>query len=168
MKRLSKGFGAQALVIAIALAGLFTLPPAQAAYLTTDQVLNNVYDSSNKALKFETVTGGASSSISAFFSDEVATPSVQAKASGTAWLYAVHAINTTGDTAYLQIFNKPSASVTLGTTAPSWVLRIPGTSSITIAFPTPISLGGTGLSVAGTTTATGSTEATLSVSLGYK
>lgn len=103
-----------------------------------------------------------------FFNDSVSSASVQIKATG-AQLCALNVVNTTGATAYLQVFGKPAATVSVGTTPPDWVLRIPGTGSIALDFSTPMFISsGTGLSVAGTTTSTGSTPAILSVGALYR
>lgn len=71
--------------------------------------------------------------------------------------------NTTAAVAYLQIFCTPAASVTVGTTAPNWVIPMPATGGLTLTFPDGWSLGGTGLTIAATTTRTGSTGATTDV-----
>lgn len=163
MNRISAVFLTLALVVGAFLAS----PAAKAApYLTGDQVLNSVVDTTNKALKVEPVTGGASSSALPFFNDSVSTTSVQVKASGAAYLYALNVVNTTGATAYLQLFGTATAS--LGTTSPTWVVRVPGTSSVTFASSLPIAIAGSGLCLGGTTTSTGGTPAVLSVSLGYR
>lgn len=66
--------------------------------------------------------------------------------------------NTNVSQAYAQIYSLPSASVTVGTSTP--VLSIPIPAGGTNGFSLPLSgiaVGGTGISVAATTTATGST-----------
>lgn len=78
-------------------------------------------------------------------------------------LYWLHVMNLKASVLYLQLFNKASASVTLGTTAPDLTFPIPtqGTTNgagFTLAVPNGIALG-TGISYAITTTATGSTTA---------
>lgn len=77
-------------------------------------------------------------------------------------LYAVWALNNTAAIAYIQVFNLASASVTLGTTTPDYVLPLPASSGATIA----LDLGcahGTGITVACTTTRGGSTTAACDV-----
>lgn len=73
---------------------------------------------------------------------------------------------------YLQIFNAPSASVTLGSTAPTFVLMLapqaPGGIGTSL---NGISLGGTGFTIAATTTPTGSSgpaTSTINCSFAYK
>ncbi len=71
-------------------------------------------------------------------------------------------VNTTAALAYLQIFLVPAASVTLGTTTP--FLVIPLLASGGLALPNlDLRLGGTGVSIACTTTRTGSTGAAVDV-----
>lgn len=76
-------------------------------------------------------------------------------------------VNTTAATAYLQMFNAVATAVTLGTNAPTHVIRLGANESITIKFTDdlPMNLGGTGLSIAGTTTENGNTTAALSVEM---
>jgi hypothetical protein len=76
---------------------------------------------------------------------------------GLQYMFAVN-----GDAAvrYVQIFNVPAASVTLGTTVPVLVFSLASSSTNSISFPTIAPLLGSGISVAVTTTATGATPAT--------
>lgn len=99
---------------------------------------------------------------SPFFNDNVTTV-VQVK--GTkAWLHELDLVNTTAAVAYVQIFFKPSASVTLGTTAPDLIVRLPANASKTLAWPFGVTLSaGTGLSFAATTTTNGAVTAAVSV-----
>lgn len=109
-------------------------------------------------------TGGAQP----FFNDAVAGAVVQVKATA-GQIFNAHLLNTTAAAAFLQVFFKPAASVTLGTTAPDYVVHLGANESQTINFPSE-GLGlaaGTGISIAGTTTATGSTGAAISTSLAY-
>lgn len=106
-----------------------------------------------------------------FFNDAVAGTVVQVKAS-TGQLYSLSLTNTTAATAYLQVFCKPSASVTLGTTVADFTFRLKTNAGAgdqrDMTFPVGIGCSaGTGLSLAGTTTATGSTGAAISVSASY-
>jgi len=109
----------------------------------------------------------------AFFNDAVTT-AVQVK--GTAGqVYMIDVVNTTAAAAYLQIFFKPLTAVTLGTTAPDCVIRLLASVGKTIVFTVPIGFPpaasaatqGSGLTIAGTTTPTGSTTAALSVAAVY-
>lgn len=102
-----------------------------------------------------------------FYNDAVAATVVAVKGAGAALVYWLKIINTTGAAAYLQIFNAPAASVTLGTTAPAWVVPLAANESQLIALPFPLEFGGSGLSIAGTTTPTGNSAATLKVSTLY-
>ena len=75
-------------------------------------------------------------------------------------LYLLQCGNTNASEAYVQVFSVPSASVTLGTTAPDYSVPIAATSTGGFSMAMPIQFTGgtnTGLSVAATTTATGST-----------
>lgn len=77
-------------------------------------------------------------------------------------------LNTTAAVAYLQIFNLPAASVTIGTTAPALSIGVPLSAAIVIALPEDgLNLAGSGLSIAGTTTRAGLTGAGLDVNLGW-
>lgn len=101
------------------------------------------------------------SAASPFFNDAVAGTVVQVK--GTAGqLYGMHLVNTTGSVAYLQVFWLPSTSVTLGTTTPAFDVRLAANADLMV--PMAVGVGqGSGISLAGTTTATGSTGAAISV-----
>lgn len=124
----------------------------------------------------------ATASGKTFFNDAVANGAVTNIKTTAGLLYSLSLTNTVNATSYLQIFFQPAAQVTLGTTAPDYVIRLPPSalavgSARDIQFPVPIggfilaggSLGanksglGTGLSIAGTTTPTGKTGAAISV-----
>lgn len=109
------------------------------------------------------VEGGASP----YFFDAVTGTVKDVKASAAGQLYHLKLVNTTAAAAYLQIFNAKASSVTLGTTVATWTLRLAANESVNIPFATPLALGGSGISIAGTTTATGSTGAAISVSALY-
>lgn len=64
--------------------------------------------------------------------------------------------NTNASEGYVQVFNLPSGSVTLGTTAPTLSIPIAATSTGGFALAQPIAMSGSGISAAATTTATGS------------
>ncbi|MGH8323449.1 MAG: hypothetical protein ACRETD_06575 [Steroidobacteraceae bacterium] len=103
-----------------------------------------------------------------FFNDAVTGVPVQVKA-GAGQLFALKLVNTTAATAYLQIFDLLAAGVTLGTTPAKFTLRLAANESVTIPMFVPLGLGqlndgAAGISMAGTTTAAGSTGAAISVS----
>lgn len=97
------------------------------------------------------------------YQSALAATKVQIKA--TAGTFGGYIMLTNPNTAetYLQVFNKASASVTVGTTAPDFVLRIPGLATASgtgVAANLELVNGvamSTGITVAATTTATGST-----------
>lgn len=97
-----------------------------------------------------------------FFNDAVSNTIVQVKSS-RGDLYGLKLVNTTAATAYLQIFGELAANVVLGTTAPVMTIRLAANESIFCSTPVPVSVGPNGISVAGTTTPTGSTGAAISV-----
>jgi hypothetical protein len=103
-----------------------------------------------------------------FFNDAIAGAVTNVKASGVAQLWALRLVNTVAAASYLQIFFKPAASVTLGTTVPDFVIRLQTSESLApMMWPVPLQKDGgsnTGLSIAGTTTPTGNTGAAISVS----
>lgn len=109
-----------------------------------------------------------------FFNDAVGGTVVNVPASSHR-IWAMHLVNTTAAAAYLQIFNQPASGVTLGTTAPTWVIRLGANATADLTFPDAVSLGTlpssgtvappTNISIAGTTTPTGLTAAIISVSM---
>ena len=108
-----------------------------------------------------------------FFNDAVAGTVVAIKAT-QGGIYYLKLVNTTAAVAYLQIFFLPAASVTPGTTVPDWTLRLAANESVPIPELGGLGLNaitrgvpGTGLSAAGTTTATGLTGAAISVSAAF-
>lgn len=100
-----------------------------------------------------------------FFNDSVAGTKVVVKAAG-GHLVALRLLNTTAAAAYLQMFDKLTAAVTVGTTTPDFTLRLAANEAIILQIPLPWSFV-LGLVIAGTTTATGSTGAAISVSALY-
>lgn len=68
--------------------------------------------------------------------------------------YIVH--NPNAAVTYIQVWNLASASVTVGTTAPTWTIGVPANGTANLELVNGI-LHGTGFTVAATTTATGST-----------
>lgn len=72
----------------------------------------------------------------------------------------IEVANTTAAIAYIQIFWLAAASVTLGTTAPNFVIPVPASGGVVLPFDGAWTTGGGGAwSLASTTTATGSTNA---------
>jgi hypothetical protein len=124
-------------------------------------------------------TAYADVSGSTFFSDAVT--AVANIKTGRGLIYLLDLMNGAAATSYLQVFFQPASKVTLGTTAPDLVIKLPTNAGSgftkTVSFPIPVgatiqtggSLGstttgpGTGLSVAGTTTATGASTAAIGV-----
>ncbi len=103
-----------------------------------------------------------------FFNDAVSGTVVNIKSNGFADLFSVKLVNTTGVTAYLQVFAKPAASVTLGTTVPDFVFRLSANETTNPSdIGPPLQFRGTGLSIAGTTGPGNSTGAIISVSAVY-
>jgi alpha-galactosidase len=100
-----------------------------------------------------------------------ATPFYNASVAGTAvavkaargQIHAIHLVNTTGSTAFLQVHAKPAASVALGTDVPAFEIRLAANATFTLPLTVPIDPGGTGIAVAGTTTSGGSSGAAVSV-----
>lgn len=82
-------------------------------------------------------------------------------------IYGIALLNETAAVAYLQLFKRASASVTVGTNAPDLALGLPASGGLTLSFPQGLIMGGDGLTIAGTTTRTGSTGANISVNLIY-
>lgn len=74
-------------------------------------------------------------------------------------LYGYHIYNPNTSVIYVQLFNLASASVTVGTTAPTAVLAIPPLGWADAEPATPIAFG-TALTIAATTTSTGSVAPT--------
>lgn len=78
-------------------------------------------------------------------------------------IYVLKLRNTTGAAAYLQIFGKKAADVSLGTDTPQAVIPLGANEVVAIPMPVPLYIGPAGISVAGTTTATGSSGAAIDV-----
>ena len=103
-----------------------------------------------------------------FFNDAVGgtvVDMVSAPASPATVLY-MRLVNTTAAAAYLQVFRSAAASVTLGTTAPYWVYRLAANETLTIQRPWCLgadTAAQRSISIAGTTTSTGSSAAVISV-----
>lgn len=90
----------------------------------------------------------------AFDPAAAATP-VELKARGEARVVAVDAYNPGTAMAFLQLFGKAAADVTLGTTRPDWVIPIPQGGGRDPVFPQPLVFAA-GLTYAVTSTASGS------------
>lgn len=80
-------------------------------------------------------------------------------------VYAINLINGAAAVSYFQIFNLPAASVTVGTTAPLVSIGLPASAGLTISFPRGWILGGSGLTIASTTTRAGSSTAAVDYNL---
>lgn len=103
-----------------------------------------------------------------FFNDAVAATVVQVK-KDAGQIFALRLVNTTAAVAYLQVFDQLAANVTLGTTAPKFVVRLAANESMTFPICVPLGIGqlqtsNPGISLAGTTSASGATPAAISVS----
>ncbi len=72
---------------------------------------------------------------------------------------AIHLLNKEVAVSYFQVFNLPSASVTVGTTVPLFSIGVPASASMPLSFGDGQILGGSGLTIASTTTRAGSTTA---------
>lgn len=97
---------------------------------------------------------------STFYNDAIAGTKTTVKAA-PAKVHAIHLVNTTGSTAYLQVFNKLAADVTVGTTVADFAIRLAANATFTLPLTMPLDFS-VGVVVAGTTTSTGSTGAAIS------
>lgn len=107
----------------------------------------------------------ATSGGTSIYSGSLTTTVTDIKASA-GQLYGWQIGNTNATNVYVQIFNLGHASVTLGTTPPTMSLFIPTGGGATINLPQGIAFG-TAISVACTTTRTGSTAPASSVDLNF-
>ena len=89
---------------------------------------------------------------------------VRAIKSGGSRIFGYLINNPNAAEAFMQIFYKPSTSVILGTTAPDLIVKIAATGSVAWDFMDPRGVNSTGLSMAATTTDTGSTANTTGLS----
>jgi hypothetical protein len=96
-----------------------------------------------------------------YFNDAVAGTKQTVK-DAPAKLYGVKLVNTTAAAAYLQVFDKLAANVTVGTTTPTFCFRLAANESVNIQFEAPIDFQN-GMTLAGCTSATNSTGAAISV-----
>jgi hypothetical protein len=81
-------------------------------------------------------------------------------------IYGWQILNTTSAIAYVQVFDKTSANVTVGTTAPDYVIPLPPSGGATIEISQGITHAN-GITAACTTTRTGSTGAACDVLMFY-
>lgn len=81
-------------------------------------------------------------------------------------VYSITIHNANAAEAYLQVFDAQSASVTVGTTAPTFVIGCDAATQIHCVFPKPILLG-SGFTIASTTARAGATGATQEVTITY-
>lgn len=102
-----------------------------------------------------------------FFDDAVSGTVVQIK-DAYGQLVGLRVLNLAAVAAYLQVFAKPAASVVLGTDVPAWCIRLTPNEAAALPLRIPFSpSGGTGLSLAATTTPGGSVGTPVSVSALY-
>jgi hypothetical protein len=102
------------------------------------------------------------------FSGQVAATVQALETKGACAIRALTFLNTTLAVAYLQIFNLPAGSVTLGTTVPVLSIGVPLSAALVMALPEEgWNMYGDGLSCAGTTTRTGNTGAALDINIGW-
>jgi hypothetical protein len=101
------------------------------------------------------------------FNDDNVAATVKQIKLGPGLVAGLKIVNTTAVAAYLQMFDEAASIVTLGTTPPYVWFRLSANESIMIALNEPITFGGSGVSIAGTTTPTGNTGAILSVTALY-
>lgn len=94
------------------------------------------------------------------------TTTVTAIKTSAGQLYGWHIFNANATTIYVQIFNVATGSVTLGTTAPTMALGIPAGGGANVMTDSGIAFA-TAISVACTTTRTGSTAPASSVDLNF-
>lgn len=99
------------------------------------------------------------------FNGSVAGTATAVKASA-GQIYGYHILNTTAAIAYVQVFNVAQGSVTVGTTAPTYVLGIPASGGAVFSNDLGIAHG-TAITIACTTTRSGSTGATCEVTIYY-
>ncbi|MEM4413044.1 MAG: hypothetical protein QXD59_02080 [Candidatus Caldarchaeum sp.] len=79
-------------------------------------------------------------------------------------IVCIELTNPGASLAYLQVFNRRASGVTLGTTAPDFVASAVAGGNKTVTFPVPARFKN-GVTIACTTTPTGSTAAPMHVSL---
>ena len=82
---------------------------------------------------------------------------------GPITIHTLILFNTTAATAYIQMFVGPTSQFVLGTTEPHKVIPLPASSGVAVNVGDGWFLGGTGLTIAATTTRTGSSTAAVDV-----
>lgn len=105
-------------------------------------------------------TGGLS-----IYSASVGATKTQVKASA-GQLYGWYIYNSNSSAAYVQFFDVANASITLGTTAPTFALGIPASSGANVFTDSGIAFA-TAINWAATTTRTGSTAPTNTVDVNF-
>lgn len=84
------------------------------------------------------------------------------------FLWHVNISNTNSSTVFVQFYDKATAGVvTVGTTAPYWVLAIPANSGVTDFDMTKALIFSNGIVIAATTTTTGGTAPSSNVTLSF-
>lgn len=81
-------------------------------------------------------------------------------------VYCIHYMNANAAVSYLQIFDLDADDVTVGTTAPTYVLMAPANSEVNFSPPVPIEHSA-GFTVASATTATGASNSAGYVTIVY-
>ena len=92
------------------------------------------------------------------FSEQVTTVQ-NVKSSGPVTVYSLVFFNTTAAKAYIQMFREPADGVNLGTTVAPIKIPLPASSGITLSMSNGWFASPNGLSIAATTTRTGSVTA---------
>lgn len=171
----------QAIVVVLALLTAIFLPEVSAQTLTTTQptiatatTVTSGYTEvpavcsgstcnaqQGDVLGHQIVTGGATVdgavATSAATTSTLAATIFSVKASAGN-LYGVHFYNGAATTCYIQIFDKASGSVSLGSDTPALTVAMPTVAANALQNnPVPLKYFGTAISAASTTTATGST-----------
>lgn len=81
-------------------------------------------------------------------------------------IHSITLLNATAAEAYLQVFDADADAVTVGTTAPTFVIGCDTLGQLHCVFPNPIRFS-TGFTIASTTTRAGSTNAVQEVTITY-
>jgi hypothetical protein len=104
------------------------------------------------------------------FSDPALLATKAVVAAVPASIYGYHIHNPNAAIAYVQVFNKLTAGVTVGTTVPDWVIGIPANGTVNLSPGTAGIDFSTGVVIAATTTTGGLTAlgAGLQVGIFYK
>jgi hypothetical protein len=105
--------------------------------------------------KLTSIDGKLFTSTSTYFASALLATASQVKAASGA-VFGYHLYNPNSTIVYVQVFDAPSASVTVGTTAPKFVLALPPKAVLDTQPAHAIGMS-SGITVACTTTALGST-----------